>query len=173
MIKKRGITKKLLLFLMILIVIHMAYHLFVFGTGFSGFYEGGISGFSIGKIPLGEELRANYQTASPVSMMLIFAEWVGLVAVLIFVFFRNRRDVKKEVEDVKMPQKLKGGNKSTELDTLYDILKDKKHLRISSIMALFKLDRKTALEWAKTLEYGGLVVIDYPRFGEPVVILNE
>ena len=56
----------------------------------------------------------------------------------------------------------------TDLDTLYNILKDKKQLRTSSIAKLFKVNKETALNWCKILESGNLAVLDYSS-GDPVV----
>ena len=171
--RKKRIASVALSFIIVVLIVHMVYHFFVFGTGLTGFYEKGISGFSIGKFPLGEELRANYKSASPISKIILGIEWVAAVSIIIFIFIRNKKEIKKEVSSIKSPQKYKKTEKSTELDLLYNILKEKKHLRLSTIARIFDISKKTALDWAKTLESGNLVKIEYPRMSEPEIVLNE
>ena len=158
--------------LIIAIILHQTLHFTIFGTGISGLYETGISGLSIGKFYLGEELRKN-QTASPVSRTILIIEWSLLIIAIAFIFVRNKIEAKKEAESVKLPQKYKKSEKSTELDVFYNLLKEKKHLKLSTIEKVFSVSKKVALSWAKTLESGNLARIEYPRFGEPEVILNE
>lgn len=173
MARKKRLLKIILSFLIVVSLFHIVYHFAVFGTGFSGFYERGISGLAVSKFPLGEELRKNYQSASLISKLAIAAEWSLVVIIMLFIFIRNKAEMKKEVSEIKTPQKYKKTEKSTELDIFYNILKEKKHLRLSTIAKIFKVNRDIALEWAKTLEYGNLVRIEYPRVGDPEIILNE
>ncbi len=171
--RKKRIEGIALLFILVVLIVHMIYHFFVFGTGLTGIYEKGISGFSIGKFPLGEELRTNYRLASPISKIILGVEWGLAVILMIFIFMRNKKEIKKEISNIKSPQKYKKTEKSTDLDLLYNILKEKKHLRLSTIARIFNISKKIALEWAKTLESGNLVKIEYPRMSEAEVILNE
>ena len=160
--------------LAIVAILHLTMQFTIFGTGISGFYENGISGMSIGKFSPGDEPR-NISSASPISKFVLIIEWAFLIGAMIYIFARNKREARKEAEEVKLPQKrkLEKSEKSTELDTLYDLLKEKKHLKISTISKLFNISKKVALDWAKTLESGNLATITYPRFGEPELVLNE
>ena len=68
----------------------------------------------------------------------------------------------------------KGNVKSkTDLDTLYVILKHEKEISIKDIGKVFKINSEISLEWSKVLENGDLAIIDYPRFGKPVLRLVE
>ncbi len=173
MMQKKRLFGILISILIIITILHQTLQFAVFGTGISGFYETGISGLSVGKFRLGEELRKNSQTASPISKIVLIIEWSLLIAALIFIFVRNKITAKKEIEEVESPQKYKKSERSTEIDMLYSMLKEKKHLRLSTIAKVFNISKKVAMGWVKTLEYGNLVTINYPKFGDPEIILNE
>jgi len=173
MMRKKGLFGILVSTLIIITIMHQTLHFTVFGTGISGFFETGISGLSIGKFYLGEELRKNSLTTSPISKIALIIEWSLLIIALIFIFIRNKTTARKEIEEIKSPQKYKKSERSTEIDMLYNMLKEKKHLRLSTIAKVFNVSKKVALSWAKTLEYGNLVTINYPKFGDPEIILNE
>lgn len=173
MVYKKRLFKIILSFLIVVSLFHIFYHFAVFGTGFYGFYEKGISGLAISKFPLGEELRKNYQSTSTISKLAIAAEWCLVAVIILLIFMRNKAEMKKEISGIKTPQKYRKTENSTELDLLYNILKEKKHLRLSSIAKIFKVSKDIALEWAKTLEYGNLVSIEYPSVRDPEIILNE
>ena len=74
---------------------------------------------------------------------------------------------KKEIAGINLPV-IKSRTK-TDLDTLFAIVQEKKELKISSIAKLFRIDDDLAMEWAKILEAGDLVTIEYPGFGGSIV----
>ena len=159
--------------LILVAVIHSMLQLTIFGTGISSFNEAGISGFSIGKLKVGEGFKNN-GSISLVSKIIIALEWALLISSIIFVLIKNKREMKEEIENTKLPKiKISKSEKTTELDTLYNLIKEKKHLRLSTIAKIFKVKKEIALNWARTLESGNLVKISYPKFGEPEVFLNE
>lgn len=69
-------------------------------------------------------------------------------------------------------EKIKDKNK-TDLDTLYDLIRQRKELKISIIAKSFHISKEIALDWAKILESGDLASIEYPAFGEPVLKVIE
>jgi hypothetical protein len=113
-----------------------------------------------------------YSSVPPISKIFLLLQLFLIMPLIFFFGFRNIVLMrKKEVSGINVKEVR---NKcKTDLDALYSILKDKKHLRIASIADLFKINKDLAMEWAKILESGDLATIDYPGFGGPVVILNE
>lgn len=170
---KKRLFKVLLSFLIIILLMHNIFHFSFFGTGINGFYEKGISGFSIGKVSIGEEIKTKYRSVSPLSIIILLAEWSLLILAVFFAFLKKRVEIKKELASIKSPGLYKKSNKSTDLDALYNLIQEKKHVRLSSIAGKFKVDKELALEWVKTLESADLVYIDYPRFGEPEIFLED
>lgn len=99
--------------------------------------------------------------------LFLVGEWGLILVFLIGVFIRDILIRGKELSGIDI-QKITGKS-GTDLDTLYNILQEKKKLRISSIAKAFKINRETAMEWCKILESGNLASIDYPGVGEPIV----
>lgn len=159
--------------LILVAIIHSILQLTIFGTGISSFNEAGISGLSIGKLTVTEEFQKN-NSISLISKIIIALEWALLISSIIFVLIKNKIEIKKEIENTKLPKiKISKSEKTTELDTLYELIKEKKHLRLSTIAKIFKVKKEVALNWARTLESGNLVKISYPKFGEPEININE
>ena len=114
-----------------------------------------------------------YESSSVENKFLIlFQFFVGIVAIALIIFViksiqKKRMFMKKDLE------KYNTGKSRTDLDVLYDILKDKKAVDLSDIENVFKVDSEIAFGWAKILENGDLAIIDYPRFGKPILRLIE
>ena len=170
--KKRPLAISLIL-LAIILIIHQALHFSFFGTGISGIYEKGISGFAIGKFSVGGEFKARYQSISPASRIILIAEWAILFILIIAAVIKNRLEIKREISSIEAPDKYRKLRKSTDLDALYNLLKEKKHLRLSTVSKVFKIDKDLALNWSKTLESANLAKINYPKFSDPEVVLEE
>ncbi len=173
MIKRRGVVLLQFLGMILLLVAltHTAFHFLFFGTGISSFGERGISGLAIGPISFDDSAKQEYFNLSPFSRGVIIIEWVAIIFILVFAFVKNKMNVKKEVIDLNLKERYT--KSKTDLDVLYDVLKEKKHLRISTVSKAFSIDRETAMEWCQILESGNLASIEYPTFGDAEVKINE
>ena len=58
----------------------------------------------------------------------------------------------------------------TDFDKLYNMLNKKKQLSLSAISAEFRIDKKKAEEWGDIFESYDIGRLEYPLFGEPVLI---
>ena len=107
------------------------------------------------------------------SKIFLIVQWGALIILLIFVFAKDRikKIEKNEISITEFNQIRK--KKGTDIDILYSILQEKKHMRISTISKLFKINKDTAMGWCKTLESGELASIEYPRIGEVIVKIIE
>jgi len=143
----------------------LAGFIFIANIGFFAYkYRGNFSGYAIS-----DGVIRTYQGISPISRVLFSVQWIVILLALLFMLFRDSR-LKLRTSDIKdIHSKKLVGKSSTDLDTLYSILKEKKKLKISTISKAFNIDKDTAFEWCKILESGNLAVIDYPGVGEPVV----
>ena len=56
---------------------------------------------------------------------------------------------------------------------MYEILKEKKKLKVKTLSKYFKVEEKTILEWARVLEEANLLTVHYPTVGDPQIIINE
>ena len=103
------------------------------------------------------------------STIIFIAQWlIILVIVLIFYikFLKHKKEEKISSKSLEIKEKKGTG---TDLDTLYDLLKERKNLKISIIAKTFKINDEKALEWCKILENYNLATIEYPAFAEPEV----
>lgn len=160
-------------FLIIITLTHSIAHLTLFGTGIKGVGEKGISGLVIGETKQNEletTLQQNHPGLSPLSRGVLMGEWVLLIIAVIASLAIEKMHAKKENVTISMKTIARGKSK-TDLDTLYDLLKEKKKLKLSTIATLFHVTEETATDWAKILESGNLAAINYPRIGEPELVI--
>ena len=176
--KKRGKITFLggVVTLVILIaLIHTSMHLMIYGTGIDGLAKEGvpsISGLAIGNIKIDETLKTSYPQLPRFSQFFIIAEWALLIALLIFTLLRQRINLRSEMIGGELVKKYTGSKTKTDLDILYDILKEKKKIRLSTIEKIFKVDKETVKEWCKIFESNNLATVNYPKMGEAELAIN-
>ena len=159
--KKKRPLKIIVSMILVIAIIHSASHFIFFGTGLAGF-------------AITENNNNAIRSISPMSIIAITLEWSFLIIFAIVMLAKNRTERKKEIESLNLDMhKYKKTGKTTELDILYNVLKDKKHLRLSTISKIFNVKREIALDWIKSLESQNLVEIEYPRIGELEIKIIE
>lgn len=156
--------------LLVFAFIHTTTHFALHGTGVSGLGQKGVSGLVITKIGFDEGIKDEYAHVSPVSSIIIIGEWSLLIILAIFALVHQRIHMKKAEAHIEIKR---NDSSKTDLDLLYEALQDKKIISLSNIEKLFKVDRKTVMSWCTTLESSDLARIQYPRIGEPDLILEE
>ncbi len=167
--------KKLaLVFSLVFVVVgfHTLFHIVLYGTGISGIAELGISGLSIGKFSIDRDLRESSSNYSMLSIILLIGEWSILILLAISAMVGNKKEEQNNLVTSSLVDKYRAKTK-TDLDVLYDILKEKKKVKIMSIARIFNVKEDIALNWAKALEAANLAYINYPRVGEPELVLEE
>jgi hypothetical protein len=165
MAKKEGKPIFLKAFSLVLAVLFLNLAGFVF---MSGGIAKGLTGFSIK-----DTVYKNYFGMSFGVKIYFIAQWSLLLIILFYAFFRDVRVKKLKTEVINFHINKNLDKNKTDLDTLYEILKEKKELTISSISKSFNVTKDIAMEWCKILETGELVSIDYPSFSEPVIRIVE
>ncbi|RLG11311.1 hypothetical protein DRN69_07930, partial [Candidatus Pacearchaeota archaeon] len=110
-----------------------------------------------------------------VSTILFVVQWILLFVVALIFYIKFLKTKKKEEgeEKIEMKRKKGGGKSHTDLDDLYELLKEKKVLKIPVIAKSFNIDKEKAFEWCKILEENNLVNINFPPFSEPEVVIKE
>ena len=182
--KRKPIFLKVLSIVLVIALINIGY--FVYSNVYS---SKTITGFSINEI--NKSLSDRYNSLSFPLKIFLIGQWVFLLFILFYAAFRDRGlnaiidenigskeniEIIEEIENIEnaeIPAERNLDKTKTDLDVLYEILKNKKQLSISTISRLFKIDKDTALEWCKILESGELVSVSYPAFSEPFVLINE
>ena len=176
MIQKRDETifGLILTALFLIALIHTLIHIAVYGTGISGLYKQGMSGFAIGKLELGQEFKSRNPALSPLSKIAIAGEWTILALLLFINLLKNKTDSNPSILELNIQKPV--SNKSeirTDIDVLYNLLKEKKRIKLSLIAKSFNITKEEVMEWCKILESGGLATIEYPKLGEPELALEE
>ena len=150
----------------VIAIFHTVSHILFYGTGVSGAIKSGISGLSIGGLLIDDTIKQRYSGYSKGSLLILAMEWVFLAMISVSAFIRHKQEMHEDIKNNFNIQRYKAGTK-TDLDVLHDILKEKKHLRISTIAKIFNVKKEIAMNWARTFEAANIATIEYPRVGEP------
>ena len=171
--KKRFIFSEMVFsVLLVIALIHLSIHLSIFGSLISGTGEKGISGLSVGNYNVGEEVDGDEVWFS-FSRIFVFVEWMFVGFIVLFLHFRQKSGTDEEYEKVKIFLNSRVIGTETDLDRLYEVLKIMKSIRLSTISRSFSVNKEVAMDWCKTLEMGNFASIEYPRFGEITLVLEE
>ena len=142
---------------------------------FSGFYffeDDEFMNLISGNI-IREKVIGFYEASSVDDKILFLVQFIVGIVVIVLIFLAIKRLRTKRAFSKQSFMEKGVGRSRTDLDTLYEILKQKKEIGMADIEKVFKVDSDIAFGWAKILENGDLAVIDYPRFGKPVLRLVE
>lgn len=165
--KRRGAGEKLIFWRVLLIVSA------VFVTEVIIYFTDYKDGKDVTGMSIGGNLAEMYSSVPSATRIFIMLQWVLLFLALAFVYLKDRRIkcVRDELNNIDLEKA--SHNSKTEFDTLYNLLKEKKHLKLSTFSRLFNTDEDTVMGWCKTLESNNLVNLDYSSSGGVVVKLAE
>lgn len=168
--KKLKILGSLLAVFVLIAIAHSAAHFYFFGTGIAGFLKSGLLGLAIDESAVngGEE---GSKWGASASQILVIVEWVLVFSLLILSYSRNKSSIVREVKDLRAMKNLKTIENATEIDVLYEMLKEMKSIGFPAIEEVFGVDRSVVKSWAETLRLGNLATVEYPRIGEPELVL--
>ncbi len=171
--KKRFVISEMVFsFLLIIALLHTIIHLSAYGFRGNEIGERGISGFLVGESDVGENL-AGSRVWTTLSRTFVFVEWMFVGVAILFLHFRQKSGTEDEYTEVKSLLSLRMSPTETDLDRLYEVLKIRKTIRLSTISRVFNVNKEVAMDWCRTLEQGNFASIEYPRFGEPQLVLEE
>jgi NADH:ubiquinone oxidoreductase subunit 5 (subunit L)/multisubunit Na+/H+ antiporter MnhA subunit len=149
-------------FAIVILVLFINIGVFTYSNRESIEFNKGLTGFSVNEV-----ITDNNTKLSPFSKILIITQWSFLGLILIFASAKDRRFKKQKIELEGI--KINPSKEQTDLDKIYNILKERKQIKVKNITKLFNITYDIALEWAKILESGNLAEIDYPMFGGPIL----
>jgi len=158
--EERPVLLKTILVVIVFLVVEAAAFLYFMAPG-------GMSGFSI------VDVSEAYSKFYPHSKIFLIIQWAILVVLLVFVYFKNIGIHKRNKEIKSVNLKSAVGKSKTNLDALYLILKERKTLSVKTASKLFNIKTDLGMEWARILEAGDLVTIDYPGIGSPLIKIVE
>ena len=105
--------------------------------------------------------------------IILSAEWLLVISIFIINLINAKMELKSIDEVIVTPKKTREGISKTDIDSMYEILKEKKRLKLKTLAKYFKVEEKTILEWARVLEEANLLTVHYPTVGDPQIIINE
>jgi len=160
------VKKSTLVIVVFIIIIFSALNIQLFTSEDSASYTS-ISGRFIEEVP-------NFPFGLSLSLIAFILQWVVLLLIVIYTYSKFIQHKKSEQLKVNIHLVKRSFSKSsTDLDVLYNLLKEKKKLPITTISKLFKITKEKAVEWAKILENHKLAIIEYPAFSDPEVRIYE
>ena len=119
------------------------------------------------------DLTRIYSELNPGSKIFLLVQWLLIIVILAAVFVKSRGSLKSGKEEKKINLEAIKRNSKTSLDAMYEVLKMKKEVSVRMIASMFKISEDLAMDWARILESGDLIVIEYPAIGGPVAVLKE
>ncbi len=130
-------------------------------------------GSKVTGLSVGETIVELYNNIPITTRIFIGAQWVILLFLLIFVYIKDKKIkvMKDEVEKIDLEKASE--NSKTDLDVLYNLLKEKKQLKISTLARVFNVKEDIVIGWCKTLEASNLVTVEYPTAGDAIVKIVE
>jgi len=157
------------LFLLFLIIGDATYFMINYDDSFSDVSNNFVSVMSANSIKTA--VNNFYSTSSVNQRIFLLLQFLVLILfIVIIVFIISKLKSKKLLQKTSYVDKNRSVSK-TDIDILYDMLKAEKDISISDISRMFKVDDDVSMGWAKILEDANLALIDYPRFGKPVIRL--
>lgn len=140
----------------------------VFYSGSEEVFNNVMMGFSVKDF-----VSDSYGSLSLSSKLFLGGEVLLILLILILVFYRDSGVLKRKRELKKMDLSRYSKGTHTDLDVLYNILKDKKKISLYSVEGIFNVSEDVAMDWAQTLESAKLAVLDYPMVGGAVLKIAE
>ena len=173
-IKKRGSKPKIIGAFIIILLVTVLIHTYYIIYGFS---IPEISNSITGQATF-EDVINKVKNVTQKTKIIIAAEWLIVIYTLIYVLIKTKKRIEKDklLESSIGKIEIKAIHTSrskTDIDVLYDLLKQKKILTITAVSIYFKVEKNLAMEWFRILEEGNLATINYPTIGEARISLNE
>lgn len=155
-------------FLVIFMIFLMSLGIWGYNLGIRFNFSNGLIGNSIKDVVVNAK-----ENLTPLSKILIIAQWFLLFLALFFVYFKDKGIKRRNNELIGIDFEAIKKKSTTDIDSLYEILKQRKKIGMGTISTRFKISRELAMEWSRILEMSNLAMIDYPGFGEAVLTLKE
>lgn len=193
--KKRGASSSyisvIVSFFLTFAVLHLITHVIIFGTGIPGILTFGLQMTAL------DNVRNSIQSLSSYSLRTLTIEAILFIIYSFWFVFSKYKKVPAEQtieqsknpespaqqepaqepekkEQLKIPVEIKDKSRiKTDIDSLYNLLKENKRLSFDNIEKAFGVNKDTVASWAKILESGNLALIYQPKFGEPELWLDE
>ena len=163
MIKSGSLKLKVISLIFLVLFLNIAFFTIKYGD-----FREGVTGFSVQ-----ETISDSYKNMSVTIKFFLIFQWVILLIAFIITVFKEKSQELEQTQSLKLPKNYNLKEQKTDLDVLYDLLKEKKALKLSVVAKAFNINENIAMEWAKILQTGNLAIIDYPFFGGAIIRIKE
>ncbi len=167
--KKRESSKALKLVVAVIILVALTHTYYTFESQNNSSFQGGLTGKVITD-DADDEADANLKLKDKI---ILISEWLLVVSIIAISILKERMEIKVNDETIITPKKTRIGISKTDIDSMYDLIKEKKAIKVGNLAKYFKVDNNTILEWGRVLEEAKLIRVHYPTIGEPVLLINE
>ncbi|MBU0467343.1 MAG: hypothetical protein KJ718_04725 [Nanoarchaeota archaeon] len=171
---KKRVVAKIFLWLFVLVALsHSTVHFLSYETELVGLPKESISGFSIGKVDIGDDILNMYPIKSSISRLVVIGEWFLIIVFALVIFLKGKLEFKREIGELQVLKKTYHEQNSTDLDKLYKILQKRSRVGFNTVSKAFNVDEEIVKNWAETLEEGNLAYIKYGKFGDAEIVLKK
>jgi hypothetical protein len=155
-------------------ILHGFFHFFILKTGVSELAGTGMSGLALTETNWLDDIKAKASPGNSLSGTVLAVEW-GVILLALALMAIRRKKLDKEEFDLVNVAKLKVEKTwtKTDLDNLYEVLKERKDLKLQTISKAYGVDKNVVMSWGRALETAGLIRIEYPLFADPKFIYEE
>lgn len=105
--------------------------------------------------------------------IILAGEWLLIIVIFMVSLIRAKMEVRGVEQVIVTKIKTPKGIARTDLDMMYDLVKEKKAIKVNVLAKYFNVNDKTIIDWARILEEANLVRINYPAIGEPQIVINK
>jgi len=166
---KSAILWTIIIVIGIIALVHTLFQLYVYGMGTDGLYKKAVSGFAFADSSKIDAMKTAYPNSRMLSLFLVIAEWIALGALVLGTRNHRKKFSMTEIKQSVSESKSKKSVSKTDMDVLYDLLKEKKELSVSEIAKAFDISSETAMEWCEMLEDSNLAEIEYSNMGSATI----
>lgn len=174
MVNKKSPKHILINVIILIFIVNVILHIIIFGTGIKGILKNGINQIVFGSKVL--QISAFSDLHYGLRIYSFFAIVIELILIFYFIFkeYKGKEDVSKELKEIqRLKMHYSASKNQTEIDVLYNILKEKKKIKLSVLNIVFGVDKNTLREWIDSLEAGNLAELKKKSFGELEIVLKK
>lgn len=168
--EKKGVGSKLIKLVAMIITLVVLVHTYY--TFYSKNEQGFNSGLSGNVVTEDADKVADVYLKTKDKFILV-SEWLLVISLMVISVMKSKLEIKVTDEITITSKKTRLGISKTDIDSMYEIILEKKAIKVGALAKYFKVDNLTILEWGRVLEEAKLIKVHYPAMGDPVLLINE
>jgi len=98
--KGKVVLKIVFSLVLLLAILNTAVHFVAYELGIFGLSQEGVSGFAVGKLPVGEVVQEGYPVDAPFSRVIVIGEWILVIIFAVIFFIQGRISFRKNLKEL-------------------------------------------------------------------------